>query len=196
MDTNALLAVGTLSPIITALTEMIPDISYVYEVQSLLPQHAESASVTLMWEPSSRMFVPMHPHVITEDLFVKAALTRAKLDALNKMTLAINMERGKLATPVTYGQFVYRAKQEQAKAFRERNYDAARLQEYTYVAQYASFANISPRQAADDILFKAQLDDEVLLRTELTRLTFFDRLRRANDLQAVGVVMKDFARRA
>jgi len=194
-DTGVLLATSPTLSLVVALVEMVPDISYIGK-DNMLPWGPHVTYTDWMWIRESRRFEPTHRSLVTPELVDKAALTRAKLQALGEIALDIKRERDRLAVPVKYQESVYWEKKAQAKAFKDSGHDAARIADFPYIAQYAEFAGISVHQASDDILFKAQLSDDILLRTELTRLTFFNRLKQAADMEQVALILRDFQHRA
>lgn len=88
----------------------------------------------------------------------------------------------------------YVLKRMQAEKFKSSGYDETIEPEVPFVAQYADFADLSMKQAADDIIFKAKLDQDMLLRTEGIRLKYFRLLRDSATPQEVMKVVEDFRR--
>ena len=58
--------------------------------------------------------------------------------------------------------------------------------------QHADYANIPFKQAADDILFKAKLHEEMLAQTEILRIKFFNKIKKENDPAALTQIVSDF----
>jgi hypothetical protein len=88
---------------------------------------------------------------------------------------------------------VYITKKTQAQRYKDAGYQGDDL-EYPYVMQYADFAGLSMRVAADEILLKATFDDEVLLKTEFFRLKYFELIKNMNDPGQADRITLDFRR--
>ena len=89
---------------------------------------------------------------------------------------------------------VYFTKKIQAQDFKDSGYNEALAATYPYVFQYAEIASISPRQAAEDIIRKAQAGETLFVKTELLRLRYFKKIREAKTPQEVGVIHEEFLR--
>ena len=106
----------------------------------------------------------------------------------------VSRGRYPVSTGVLFQETVYLTKKAQASAFKEAGYPEDDILEYPYIIQYADFANIPLKQAADDILFKARLDDELLAKTELIRLKYFNAIRSARTVEEVAPIYEAFTR--
>ena len=125
------------------------------------------------WDWKSRLFNKTTAAVTNTALTQKAVLASAKHAILKRLILNLSSMRYKVRTGVEFQETVYLTKTMQAERFKESGYDTSQLIEFPYVVQYADFAGIPIAQAADDILFKAHLDDDYLARSEMLRLKYF-----------------------
>lgn len=131
------------------------------------------------WAKGQRQFVPIRPEILTDALRERSKLACAKLAALSLILMHLNTSRNRLATDIQLQETVYMTKFIEAMRFRDSNYDEERILEFPYVLQYAEFADIPLRQAADDIYLKARFDSHFLLNTEALRLKYFAILKAA-----------------
>ena len=146
------------------------------------------------WKWTERKFVRTLPNALTEDLRAKSRLAIAKLEAITRITHNINVARYKVRMGLGLQETVYLTKKIQAQRFKDSGYDEGTIMEYSYVLQYADYAGISLKEAADDILFKARLDDQFLANTELLRLRYFNKIRNAANSGQLPGVMEEFMR--
>lgn len=143
------------------------------------------------WSSESRKFTPTHPEALTDHMRAKSLLASQKGELVRFVIDNLNVARYSVRTGLEFQETVYITKKMQAYAFRDTGYPEEKVFEYPYVVQYADFAGLSLKAAADDILFKAKLDDELLAKTELLRLKYFNAIKNAktpNDLPAIHEV--------
>lgn len=104
------------------------------------------------------------------------------------------MARYPVMTGIWQQETVYINKRLQAIAFRDAGYPEDVAPNYPYVLQYADLTGSTLRQAADDIIFKAKLDEDFLAKTELLRLKYFRLVREAEKPEEVAEAYKAFVR--
>ena len=144
------------------------------------------------WNWKTRTFTDTRPDVITNELRERSQLTFVKHDVISQMMYTLSATRNKMTTGVSYEETVYLSKKLQAQAFKDTGYNDDMILEFPYVLQYADFAQISPKQAADDILFAARLDDERLLKTELRRMTYYHKVIDAANETETRALLNEF----
>jgi hypothetical protein len=145
------------------------------------------------WRFRLRRYEKTPPAALTEEIRARSRLAQAKAKVITTMMMRLSAARNSLRS-VDFQETVYAAKRAQAIAFRESGYDERRLAEFPYVAQYAEIAGVSGRQATDDILFAAQLTEEILVRTERVRLTYFRKVAEAKTVEELPELLKGFSR--
>jgi hypothetical protein len=186
------------APIVFA-GECMLDTTIAFSVQ--YPNYLQSSFISSLdpenytkwtWRTRDRTFVETRPDIRTEYIKERSRLAVSKIDIVGKMMNCINIARYKLRTGIQFQETIYFLKKMQAVKFRESGYSKSAMLECPYVAQYAQFANISCQQAADDILLKATMDDEVLQKTELLRLKYFDDVKTAASAEDLAKIYREF----
>lgn len=143
------------------------------------------------WRGPLRRFIPTPPELLTDRLWHTSALATKKAYALFEMVLVISNARALLHSGVLMQESVHLTKRAQAEQYRAEGFPETDRLRYPYVLQYAGVLGVPMKEAALEILFKAQLDDEVLARTEATRLKFFGKLKTAT-LDTIAALMTEF----
>jgi hypothetical protein len=105
---------------------------------------------------------------------------------------SLSSTRMDMLTGVNFQDYVYIEKTAQARAFKASGYDEDRIFEFPYVLQYADFVGISLQQATDDILLKRSFDEEILVKTELIRLKYFNKVKQAQDITTFPDIYAQF----
>ncbi len=146
------------------------------------------------WNVGDRRFVPTRPDVITPEMLAQSKLAMRKLYAVIHIMHVLSVARSRIAGGIVLQETVYMTKKIQAHAFRDAGYDETTIFSYPYVMQYADHADISFRESADDIILKAKLDDDMLAKTELLRLDYFERLRKIEDASEIKPLLESFTR--
>ena len=146
------------------------------------------------WDREQRVFAETQQDLLTDVIRAKSKLAVSKFIAITRMLTSLNRARDKLRTGLQFQESIYLTKKTQAQAFKDSRYDENVIMEYPYVLQYADFANISLKEAADDILFKAKLDDQYLANTELLRLRYFNKVRDATEPEQLSAILEEFQR--
>lgn len=194
--TRALLAASDSVAGIAFLNKALPDTYHVSHADR--PNYTESGFVKSLvpaefprwsWRRRDRTFQETRPHLVTEALIARSALAIAKLRAFLMVTQHLNTARNRLVTGLQFQESVYLVKFIEATRFRAASYAEDRILEFPYVLQYAEFAGIPLRQAADDIILKAEFDQHFLLNTEGLRLKYLKLIREAaspGDLAGIG----------
>lgn len=99
-------------------------------------------------------------------------------------------ESGK--TTLAFQELIYAAKRAEAERFRDHNYNVENILDFPYILQYAELKNISHKQAADEIIFKSKLSNNMLAKTEFMRLKHFGLLKEAKTIEELEEVHKNF----
>ncbi len=146
------------------------------------------------WELGTRKFLPTKKSLLTDDLASRSKLAAAKYALLTEIMVGLRYVRQNIYGSAPYQDAVYLGKRLQAQQFKDLVYPEGRIIEFPYILQYADHANISFQQAADDILFKAKLTDELLSKTEAIRLRYFQKVREAVLLDQLPSLREEFLR--
>jgi len=203
-STDALLVLGEALPELIFVNEITEDSYYVpfvsdpnytktYFGLSFLATMRSENYPKWTWDKKERIFVKTEKGVLTDKLRSKSCLAASKHRAITTIINSLSIVRNKTVTGVRFQEeIIYPAKRLQAQKFKDDNYQEDSLEQYPYVTQYADFANLSLKQAADDILFKSDLGDQTLINTELLRLKYFKKVRGASTPDQVDSITKEF----
>lgn len=145
-----------------------------------------------IWVKKKRQFISNRPDAITSEMIARSLLATAKGAAIIQIFRILNAVRDPVRTGLDFQDRVYLTKERQAILFKESGYDENLVLEVPYVFQYADIARITPKQAANEILFQAKLDSDLLLKTELLRLKYFRALRGASAPAEVSDILWRF----
>jgi hypothetical protein len=148
----------------------------------------------LSWNGKDRVLRTTRVDMLTDALHARSRLALQKTHAITHMMLSLAAARVKIATGIPLQETVYMTKKLQAQRFKDSGYNEDNILAYPYVLQYADVAQIPLAAAADEILLKARLDDDVLSKTEMIRLAYFDRVRRATTPEDIPNILKEFDR--
>ncbi len=177
---NAVLIASTHISAIVFLNKHVPDTVHWPLVQS--PNHEQSFPLHGLvpeqypnwhWDEKARLFSQTTPHDVAEALRERAQLTAAKFGAISKVMFNINAARYQNRSGIEFQETVYLLKRLQAEGFIASNYDESRASEFPLVVQYADFSGCTLRTAADDIRFKARLYEDLLAKSEILRMKYF-----------------------
>jgi hypothetical protein len=135
------------------------------------------------WQNGSRTLIPTPAQFITDELRQRSALARQKCQALLEVGKVLEIARYPVWRELILQETIYLNKKAQAQKYKDHGYPENETVKYPYVVQYAEFSGLPMREAAEEILFKAQLDDERLAKTELLRLKYFNLIQQATDHQ-------------
>jgi len=144
------------------------------------------------WDFDTRRFAPTPAPAITPALRERSALAILKSEALREIVYELSIARYPMWRGVLMQEHVYEKKRQQAEAFKLAGCPEEQAMFYPYVLQYADFAGLPLPVAADEILFKAKLDDEQLAKTELLRLRYFKLVRDATKTEEMAPILKSF----
>lgn len=146
------------------------------------------------WNRKQRRLEPTPEQKRTAQVVKMSRLMGHKENLISRiMTQLDNIPRRALAG-LQFQSIIYFAKKLQAQAFRDSGYDEQKALASPYVLQYANHAGISPRQAADDILLKAKFTDDILMKTEMLRLKYFGKVRKAATVGELDAIHQEFVR--
>jgi hypothetical protein len=144
------------------------------------------------WQNKARKFIKTNPELLTQEYIERSRLAGSKVRAFELLIYGLNMARQPVRTGVDFQETVYLIKKAEAAAFKATGYDESRLFEYPYVLQYADFAKIPAKEAADAILFSAKLDEQLLMRSELLRLKYFKKVKDATSPEEMKTIIDGF----
>jgi hypothetical protein len=161
-----------------------------YRSNFILANEAHKAYPNWTWHETARLFSPTAKELLTDELKRRAALAVRKCSALQEIIYELSVARYPLWRGLIMQETIYQTKKTQAQRFKDLGYPEIDILLYPYVLQYADFAGLTLRAAADEILFKAKLDDDGLLKSELLRLKYFNLVRDAED--GLDTILKDF----
>lgn len=146
------------------------------------------------WSLETRRFSPTPAELITTELLQRSTLAVKKCSALWEMVYELSVSRYAMWRGPILQETVYLTKRQQAQAYRDDGYPEGDILRYPYVLQYADFAGLTAQSAADEILFKARLDDELLARTEFLRLKYFNLIRDVGKVDEIAGILRTFRR--
>lgn len=95
-------------------------------------------------------------------------------------------------TTLAFQELIYLSKKVEALRFKDQGYKEEDILDYPYILQYAELANISYKQAADEIIFKSKLSDATLAKTEQMRLKHYRILKEAKTVEDLEEALKNF----
>ncbi len=144
------------------------------------------------WGNAARQFSKTRPDRMTEIMRARSQLASEKIVTVSNIMGYISQARYKIGTGIFLQETVDVSKKMQAMEFKNSGCDENRILEFPYVLQYADFARITLKQAADQILLKAKFDDQILAKTELLRLKYFDKVGLADDSGQLSRIFEEF----
>ncbi len=196
--TNTVVAIGTQIPVMSILRDSTMDTMCDVGVAAPeAPRIRNSDPRTYpewSWDFRKRVFTRTNPAIVTDALRERAVLAAKKAEMISRAIYLINRARDKLNSGLLFQETIYAAKQQQAQLLRDAGYDTACAASAPYVVQYADETGMSLQEAAEDILFHAQLFHEHLQKTERMRLALFRRIKRAKTPLEVDGAMESFLR--
>ena len=143
------------------------------------------------WIAHKRQFERTPPALLTDRVRYASALAVRKSYALYEFINSISTARNLLWTGVLMQETVHLTKKAQALQYKADGFPEGDRLRYPYVLQYAAAIGIPMKDAALEIIFRAQLDDEVLARTEAIRMKYFGLLKAA-ELNTIDALMVEF----
>lgn len=198
-STRAILCVGT-APSLRLVAESMMDTAVVpgivpAEAKRMLAIEARSYPEWSL-DKSWRRLRPTLPDLVTEELRARAQLAAQKAYTFRLAMRAVNFARNKVSTGIFLQESVYRDKEREARALREGAFSPELKAQSPLVTQYATHAGLSLEDAADEILLHAQLDRDVLIKTEGMRLDLFKKIRAASTEEELREIQKAYLRAA
>jgi len=141
------------------------------------------------WNPKSRTVVPTNNTLITPAIRSRAELAFQKISTVSFMIHRINYLRSKVNTGFLAQEAIYLKKYLEAQRLVDQSFSEEAVAQSPYVVSYADLCGISVEKATAEILLQAKLDHEFLAKTELLRLRFFSRVRRAaSDAEIIDIL--------
>ncbi len=201
IGTNILLAVHSFAPIVVFLAEAIPNSYYDFSLNTSKANKLDVATIDsanyTQWTWSKgvdRLFVPTPASVLTPEIKLRSQLAVAKAEIISRIMSSIGYMRAPVGTGVLFQEAVYTNKRREAERIKESGYVTDAPHRYPYVVQYADLAGVSIKEAVDEILFQAELDDQLLAKTETLRIRYFNRVKKASTPEEVHVLFLDYRR--
>src|SRR5215471_21275788 len=146
------------------------------------------------WDREKRRFNPTPEPAMTSELKLRSELAIKKADGLREIIYELSIARYPIWRGVLMQEYVYAKKREQAQAFITAGCPDDQAMFYPYVLQYADLIGMPLQTAAEEILFKASLDDEYLAKTELLRLRYFNEIKKATKVEEIEPIVENFRR--
>lgn len=193
---NTLVAIGTQIPALVFLRDSLMDT--IYDVGIVSPEVLQIKGSDprtypeWSWDLRSRAFTKTNPAIITEGMRARAVLAAKKGDIISRASYLINRARDKVNPGLFFQETIYATKQKQAQLLKDAGFDETLAASAPYVVQYADERGLSLRDAAEDILFQAQLFHEHLEKTEKVRLALFRKIKRAKTPEELDEIMERF----
>ena len=128
----------------------------------------------------------------TDSLKAKSMIAFQKYKYLSSISKKIEDIRHVTKRTMLFQETIYLAKKYQADRFKDKGYPDGDILDYPYVLQYADYKNISYKQAAEAIIFKAKMSDSLLARSESLRLKYFNRIKDAKSKEEIEKTYADF----
>ena len=195
---NTLVAIGTQIPAIVFLRESFMDT--IYDVGIVSPEVLQIKASDprtypeWSWDFANRVFTKTNPAIITKGMRERAVLAAKKGEIIFRASYVINRGRDKVNPGLLFQETIYATKQKQAQLLKDAGFDQTLAASAPYVVQYADESGMSLQDAAEDILFQAQLFHEHLEKTEKVRLALFRKIRRARTPAELDDIMERFQR--
>jgi len=184
-ENASLLALSTSIAIVTFLGKSSNEVTSAYGVH--FPNYQNSsfklrrahpdAYPQYTWDRETRTFKSTPAELITDELRYRSALMMRKVRALNEMGDLINMIRFPLWSGLILQEQIYQAKKAQAQRYIDQGYPQSERLKFPYILHYAELEQISMKDAADEIAFKARMADETLSKSEFLRMKYFNAVR-------------------
>ncbi len=200
-ESSALLVLSSYSASVSFVHSCTPDTHQILGVQ--YPNYTKAFDLLFAdsaefpewaWDRRTRLFGKTSAVALTEELRAKAKLAQTKQLMVLEVMRQLSLARRRVSTGVEFQDRVYLTKRQQAERFRDAGYDESTSLEYPFVLQYAEFAGMPMKDAADEIIFKASLDDQHLANTELLRLRYMQMIAEAPTLAELQNIRNAFSR--
>lgn len=202
LPSHRVLAIGSIIPHMTLLQESMPGTQLFFSINH--PNYTNSLFRRIFfnllapeqypewtWEISKRRLVKKGGKP-SKELSEKSHLAIRKHEIINIIAENLNLVRFKKSTGVFFQDKVYMTKRLQAETFKSSGYNEDTIMEYPYVMQYADYAHLSFKEATEEILLKAKLDDQYFANSELLRLKYSNKLKRAQTIKELETILKEF----
>jgi hypothetical protein len=144
------------------------------------------------WDWETRLFSPTPKELLTAELRQRSALAVKKCRALWEISYELSVARYPVWSGLLMQETVYIAKKTQAQRYKDLGCPETDAVSYPYVLQYADFSGLTMRAAADEILFKARLDEDLLSKSEFLRLKYFNLVKDAMTTSEIDPILKRF----
>lgn len=198
--TNVLLVVSKNAEALLVLHRMMPDTNYIpranvphYRFTNFLIDLPPPEYPNWTWFRKSKHFLQTHPDILTDDLKHRSQIAVEKAKALEVVVKKIGSihAEGKHAL---IRENIELRKYLDALRFRMDNRDEMRPAAHPFVSQHAALMNITPHAAAAELILAGEEHERVVADTELLRLTYFEKIRKASTLEDIETIRKDFVR--
>lgn len=149
-----------------------------------------AVNIFLRWDNKESRY--MQAEHVSDTLKNVRVIARAKYCVLEKILNAIHSFRLNFKKNILFQELIYQAKKEQSLRFRECAYNEASIYDYPYILQYADLRGITFREAADEIIIKAEMESSLLEKSELMRLRYLTAVKNAKDVAETEAVYEKF----
>ncbi len=205
IGSKAVLTISPRIPVVVFLRECIIDTTYATNVNA--PHytrswtHAESFFLARgnpdnypqwTWNKKERTLVRTRDDILSSYIIERSRLATAKARVISDILTSISIMRLPLQSGIDFQETVYIEKRRQAQRFKDTGYDDAAALDAPYVLQYADLKEYSLQQAADDILFQAQLDEDRLVKSEFVRMKYLELVRAAKKPEEMPPLLEQF----
>jgi len=129
-----------------------------------------------------------------KELSQLSELLLARARYLNRVTRVVTRARNRVAPSEKYGELIDFLRKEQALLFRNSGYNEELIQNCLFVFQYAQVKKMTPKEAADEIIFQYNLFEAALWKTEEIKLKYFDLFSNAQTVKQTHEIFQDFVR--
>jgi hypothetical protein len=168
--------------------------SFIHQEPFFLARRPSHEYPQWVWNRAERKLYPNKAEELTPGLIARSELATAKCTAVQEIMRLVSRARLSIWTGVDFQDRVEMTRRFQAQRFKDAGYVEDMISDFPFVLQYADVIGKTVSEAADDILFKAKLDDEILLQTELLRLTYFEKARRAETPKQLTEILDEFSK--
>jgi hypothetical protein len=196
-QTHTLLVVGKSFQLINFLREYIPESALCSLPSSTKKEEVFFNSLLysnncylLKWDFSKREFIKNNK--ISDQLREKSTFSQNKYECLREIASHIEFIRSLFKKTIGYQEIIYLSKKLEAEKFKNNRYPENEILNYPYILQYAEYKEISFKESADAILLKATMGNEMLAKTEILRLNYFNKVKDATSKKDLDDILNQF----
>ena len=202
VGTHSLLTISKMPPVVVFLSGAISDSYPAFNINN--PTYGADFFIASLNPPQypewvwsndvSRKFSEAPAEIQTDEIRKRSRLAVAKGNIIGKIMTGISYARASVGTGIIFQETVYLNKRREAEFLKKDGYSEETLHEFPYIVQYADYAGISINDAIEEILFQAKLDNQLLAKTELLRIRYFNKIKDAVTPDEVHITYDDYLR--